>query len=96
MAKVKKRDKVVETKTIEIVHDPGGVTLELTNSEAQTLVEIFAVIGGNRENSRAKHTFSLLENLEEIGFSYATTSPFSPGGYALLFLDNSLPEDERE
>ena len=47
-----------------------GISLSLTNEEAQVLIDILAKVGGHSDFSRRKHADSVYYALSKVGFKY--------------------------
>jgi len=60
--------------------EQSGVVLQLSSTEAQTLVEILARVGGNDSRSARKHADSIRVALGDLGYYYTYDAPFITGG----------------
>jgi len=66
------------------------INIELTYSEAQTLRALVGAVAGSRTNSRAKHTFSLYDQLNALGIK-STTDIDTTISY--IFFKDTNPEE---
>lgn len=90
MATAKRREPVVEI--IKKVVVPGGVTLELTDSEAQTLVEVLFRVGGDPRFSRRAHSRNIIDQLSGLDY-HPTTSMLIEGSIYFAKDDQFLVEE---
>lgn len=64
-----KAEKTTVVETVEVLRP--GVSLELTDDEAQFIVDLFSKIGGSPENSRRRHADDIRTALEDLGYSWS-------------------------
>jgi hypothetical protein len=82
----KERIVMVPTPTVEFASEavPAGVTLELTEQEAQALALLLGNVGGsprfpNGDLTARGHNEQILYALRAAGYCWSKVTPFSPG-----------------
>jgi hypothetical protein len=83
MATVERQTRSVE---VTITEEREVVVLTLSSEEAQVLVDVYAVLGGDPDLSNRRHTSQVYEALRAAGFRYRSLGS-GLGGQAMTFRD---------